>query len=77
MAGGHDVPTQQIIDRYLKSIANLMKVLPLVNRGYVYDNSVNGKLPGLQFQTVDGSVRKVYTTDHEWSNQARELVRAY
>lgn len=76
MEGGHDVPTQKIIERYRKSILNLTKVLPVVNRGYVYDNSVDGELPKFQFRTVDGSVHKVYATDHEWSNQARELVRA-
>ena len=76
MQGGHDVPTQKIIERYWKSILNLTKVLPVVNRGYIYDNSVEGELPNLQFRTVQGSVHKVYATNHEWSNQVLEPLRA-
>ncbi len=77
MEGGHDVPISKIIARYQKSILNLTKVLPLIDRGYVYDNSVDGELPKLQFRTVEGSVQRVYADDHAWSNQVREKIVAY
>ena len=35
---GHDVPIAKIVDRYKRSITNLAKVLPLINRCYIYDN---------------------------------------
>lgn len=76
MEGGHDVPIPKIIDRYQKSIQNVTQVLPLIDRGYVYDNSVDGELPKLQFRTVEGSVQKVYADDHLWSNHVREKTVA-
>lgn len=69
MEGGHDVPIPKIIDRYQKSILNLTKVLPLIDRGYVYDNSVDGELPKLQFRTVKGTVERIYAVNHAWSDQ--------
>ncbi len=38
--GGHDVPIPKIISRYDKSIANCKLLAPIVDRLYVYDNSV-------------------------------------
>lgn len=67
MLGGHDVPNQKILDRFQKSIFNLTKVLPLIQRGYVYDNSIEDALPKLQFRTVDGSIQRTYAGDHAWS----------
>ena len=66
--GGHDVPNAKILSRYSKSIANLGEVLPLVHRGYVYDNSIDGASPALQFRTVSGSVGKVYRSGHKWAD---------
>lgn len=66
--GGHDVPSAKILSRYSKSIANLREVLPLVHRGYVYDNSIDGVTPALQFRTVLGSVAKVYQSGHKWAD---------
>ena len=37
--GGHDVPTDKIIQRYHRAIKLLPKALKLVDRGYVFDNS--------------------------------------
>lgn len=77
MEGGHDVPIRKIIDRYRKSIMNLTKVLPLVDRGYVYDNSVDHATPELQFRTVDGSTEKIYSNKHAWSNDVREQTASH
>ena len=72
--GGHDVPIAKIISRFNKSLRNLRKILPEVDRGYVYDNSVEDVLPALQFRTVCGAVQKVYTEGHRWSDDLRTRV---
>ena len=41
--GGHDVPTDKIVARYHRSMANLKLVLPIVDRAYIYDNSIENK----------------------------------
>ena len=38
-SGGHDVPTARIRPRFGRSLTNLRKALPLVDRAYLYDNS--------------------------------------
>ena len=77
MEGGHDVPIRKIIDRYHKSIVNLTKVLPLVDRGYVYDNSVDHTSPELQFRTVYGSIEKIYSRKHPWSSEVQEQTSSH
>ena len=69
--GGHDVPIRKIVSRYYKSMANLAQVLPLVDRGYVYDNSVDDAFAALQFRTVNSQIKKVYARDHDWAEMAR------
>lgn len=60
MKGGHDVPISKIISRYYKSIANCKMVAPIVDRLYVYDNSVDGRDAKLQFRLANGEVKKIY-----------------
>ncbi len=68
MKGGHDVPISKIISRYYKSIANCKMVAPMVDRLYVYDNSVDGQDAKLQFRLVNGEVKKMYvTTIPDWA----------
>lgn len=68
MRGGHDVPISKIISRYYKSIANCKTVAPIVDRLYVYDNSVDGQDARLQFRLVNGEVKKIYVDDiPEWA----------
>ena len=74
-SGGQDVSTQKILDRYQKSILNLARVLPIVDRGYVYDNSIEGEPPKLQFRTVDGVVQRVYSEEHAWSVQVQHQLQ--
>jgi predicted ABC-type ATPase len=73
MCGGHDVPIQKIISRYTKSIANCAAVAPLVDRLYVYDNSVDDALPHLLFRAGDGQLARQYMPIHGW---AEEIFRA-
>jgi predicted ABC-type ATPase len=68
MKGGHDVPITKIISRYKKSIYNCIKVSNIVDRLYIYDNSVDGEEAKLQFRLVNGSVEKIYVkTLPEWA----------
>ena len=74
LQGGHDVPIPKIISRFDKSLRNLRRTIPQVDRAYVYDNSVENVLPALQFRTVRGKVRRVYSTDHHWADALRARV---
>lgn len=67
MSGGHDVPISKIISRYAKSTANCIEVLRVVDRGYVYDNSVNYQEARLLFKVCDGLVVKTYSEINEWA----------
>lgn len=63
MKGGHDVPITKIISRYYKSIGNCKMVSPIVDRLYVYDNSVDDEDAKLLFRLADGNVAKIYTDE--------------
>ena len=68
MNGGHDVPIQKIISRYYKSIANCSLLVSIVDRLYVYDNSVENIFPQLLFRTSNGKLTKQYASLHDWAN---------
>ena len=61
MEGGHDVPIPKIISRYTKSIENCETVARLVDRLYVYDNSVNDQDARLLFRLTNGLIVKRYS----------------
>ena len=63
MEGGHDVPIRKIISRYTKSIINCESIAPLVDRLYVYDNSVNDQDARIQFRLSNGRLEKMYVTE--------------
>jgi len=68
MNGGHEVPIPKIISRYYKSIANCEILVPLVDRLYVYDNSIENVFPQLLFRAVDGKLVKQYVPLHDWAS---------
>jgi len=68
MTGGHDVPISKIVSRYYKSIANCSLLVPVVDRLYVYDNSVDDVFPQLLFRTSNGKLIKQYAQIHDWAN---------
>jgi len=68
MDGGHDVPISKIVSRYYKSIANCGILVPLVDRLYVYDNSVDDVFPQLLFRASDGKLTKQYAPINDWAN---------
>lgn len=63
MKGGHDVPIPKIVSRYYKSIENCKTLVPIVDRLYVYDNSIDGQDAKIQFRLVDGVIGKMYVKD--------------
>lgn len=68
MEGGHDVPIPKIISRYNRSIVNCHIISKIVNRLYVYDNSVENTEAHLIFRMVDGTLFKSYVDDiPEWA----------
>lgn len=68
MEGGHDVPIPKIVSRYYKSIENCKTIAPVVDRLYVYDNSVNGQDAKIQFRLTNGMLAKMYVSEvPEWA----------
>ena len=68
MEGGHDVPIIKIISRYNKSIQNCKTVSSIVDRLYVYDNSIDDADALPLFRLSDGAVAKQYAEDiPEWA----------
>lgn len=75
MEGGHDVPIPKIISRYSKSIVNCCKVARIVDRAYVYDNSVEFAEPTLMFRVIDGMLIKKYTTLIQWGQSMLDFIK--
>jgi predicted ABC-type ATPase len=67
MKGGHDVPTDKIITRYVKSIANCAVLAPLVDRLQVYDNSANRCSPRPVLRASNGRLTRTYGEVPEWA----------
>ncbi|MCM1142723.1 MAG: zeta toxin family protein [Muribaculum sp.] len=68
MEGGHDVPITKIISRYYKSILNCEIIATLVDRLYIYDNSVDGADAKPLFRLSCGVLAKMYTGNlPEWA----------
>lgn len=67
MEGGHDVPISKIISRYTKSISNCRLVAPLVDRLYVYDNSIDYAPATLLFRANNGQLGKTYADVNDWA----------
>ena len=75
MEGGHDVPIPKIISRYSKSIANCCIVSKIVDRVYIYDNSVEFAEPTLLFRVTDGVITKEYTTHIQWAKPILDFIK--
>ncbi len=66
MQGGHDVPIGKIVSRYFRSIANCATVAPLVDRLYLYDNSVEDAEAKLVLRASEGKVMRMYQEPPQW-----------
>lgn len=70
MEGGHDVSISKIISRYQKSIINCSLIAPIVDRLYVYDNSVDNAMAALQYRLSNGVLVKQYVDEIvEWAER--------
>ncbi len=58
--GGHDVSISKIISRYDKSMANCKILSTIVDRLYIYDNSIENIEARLLFRLSDGQLVKRY-----------------
>lgn len=75
LEGGHDVPISKIISRYSKSIANCTQVVSIVDRLYVYDNSVDDEAPKLLFRASKGKLEKLYTEVNAWAEIIKHSLK--
>ena len=75
MEGGHDVPINKIISRYSKSIANCCIVCKIVDRAYLYDNSIEYAEPQLLFRVNHGKIVKEYSSINAWAKPILEFVK--
>ena len=68
MEGGHDVPITKVISRYYKSILNCKRCSAIVDRTYIYDNSIDDADARLLFRMSDGHLFKRYMDNiPEWA----------
>lgn len=63
LQGGHEVPLRKIIDRWSRSIANCKQVARIVDRLYLYDNSIDDREPCLLVRAKNGKVEKQYVQE--------------
>jgi predicted ABC-type ATPase len=69
MEGGHDVPISKIISRYYKSLLNCKIVSKLVDRAYIYDNTIEDHEATLLFRLSNGHLTKSYVKEiPEWAS---------
>lgn len=66
LQGGHEVPIRKILDRWARSIANCAMVAPLVDRLYLYDNSVDDRPAQLLVRANEGAVARQYGPARAW-----------
>ena len=77
MEGGHTVPIEKIISRYVRSMANLSGAIALADRVYVYDNSVDGVAASLCARTEGGLLRKIYAAMPDWVTEATSALERH
>ncbi len=70
MRGGHTVPIEKIVGRYARSLAHLSLVIPVAQRVYVFDNSIDDVEARLCVRTSDGLLRKTYGAQPGWVQDA-------
>ena len=75
LEGGHDVPITKIITRYSKSISNCTIISNIVDRLYVYDNSIDFSEAKLLFRTSNGKLLKKYSDINEWAKPIYKSIK--
>jgi len=75
MEGGHSVPIEKIVSRFSKSIVNCAAIMGMVDRLYIYDNSIDDHMARLLFRVSDGCLSKQYEQDIPlWARPLLKLV---
>jgi predicted ABC-type ATPase len=76
--GGHSVPPDKIAKRWSRSISNCAAVAPLVDRLYLYDNSVNDVDARLLLRASCGIVERIYEGAElpEWTRPIMAMLEA-
>ena len=74
MQGGHNVPIDKIVSRYVRSMANLSAAIQIADRVYIYDNTPDSEDARLCARTADGLLRKVYGPLPSWVTDAIEDI---
>ncbi|MBN1310704.1 MAG: zeta toxin family protein [Anaerolineae bacterium] len=64
--GGHSVPPEKIAPRYERSLQNLREALPLVDRAFFYDNSINGQPHRLVLEVEHGKAKDTREQLPQW-----------
>lgn len=64
--GGHEVPLRKLIERWPRSIANCEAVASVVDRLYLYDNSVDDRPAQLVLRASSGKIVRQYEPAHSW-----------
>lgn len=77
MAGGHTVPIEKIVGRYVRSMANLSSAIRLADRVYVYDNSIDDVEARLCARTHAGQLHKIYGPLPSWVADAIEHLERH
>lgn len=66
--GGHDVSITKVISRYQKSMINCRMISGIVDRLYVYDNSIDNQSAQILFRLTNGTLAKQYVDSvPEWA----------
>ncbi len=75
-SGGHNVPTDKIVERYYRSLALYVAAARIADKTYLYDNSRDDQTPQILFRTEYGKVKKKYAhlKNYEW---AKTLVAEF
>jgi predicted ABC-type ATPase len=66
LQGGHEVPLRKILDRWARSITSCAMVARLVDRLYVYDNSVEDHDAQLVLRATKGTIARQYHAARPW-----------
>ncbi len=77
MEGGHTVPIEKIVGRYVRSMGNLSAAIRLSDRTYVYDNSTDDVEARLVFRTQEGKLRKIYGDLPTWAADCAEVLERH
>jgi predicted ABC-type ATPase len=75
MEGGHDVPITKIILRFRGSLGNAMTAAGIVDRFYLWDNSIEGQWPRRILRVAEGRLAREYEAPpHEVAALLRDAI---